>query len=330
MGGGGQLHRQAVGQVLSPVDDGLHLELPHLGVDHAADLGDSPLIGLAVVVDGHRLAGGEGLAHRVGDIEGDRLVAAVGDDKGGGARGGEVVLRHVYRLHHPGDGGGEVVEGELVLGRLHPHLGGPNARLGGVQRGPGGLHPGLGGQKGLMGLVHLRLGGGPDLQQGQSVVVVVLGQAQLLLEEGQVGPAVVGHGAVVALLGAAHRGLGVLKAQAGALVVKAAQQVPGGDGVPHRDGHLFHIAGYHGHHAGGALGGDGADVGALGAQIAGLDGGGLHRDRGVQHRFLHLLLTAAQGQDQGAAEQGGSCSIHRRVLHPFSRSGNSHPARGRP
>ena len=84
-----------------------------------------------------------------------------------------------------------------------------------------------------MGLVHLRLGGGPDLQQGQSVVVVVLGQTQLLLEEGQVGPAVVGHGAVVALLGAAHRGLGVLKAEAGALVVKAAQQVPGGDGVPH-------------------------------------------------------------------------------------------------
>ena len=58
VGGGGQLHRQAVGQVLGPVDDGLHLELPHLGVHHAADLGDGPLIGLAVVVDGHRLAGG--------------------------------------------------------------------------------------------------------------------------------------------------------------------------------------------------------------------------------------------------------------------------------
>ena len=85
MGGGGQLYRQSVGQVLGPVNDGLYLELTHLGVHHAANLGDGPLIGLAVVIDGHRLTGGEGLAHRVGDIKGDRLVAAVGDDKGGGA-----------------------------------------------------------------------------------------------------------------------------------------------------------------------------------------------------------------------------------------------------
>ena len=67
----------------------------------------------------------------------------------------------------------------------------------------------------------VHLGGSADLQQGQSVVIVVLGQAQLLLQQGQVRAAVVGHRAVIALLGTVGRGLGILQAQAGALVIKA-------------------------------------------------------------------------------------------------------------
>ena len=55
---------QAVRQILSPVDDGLHLELSHLGVHHTANLSDSSLIGLAGIIDGHRLAGGDGACPR--------------------------------------------------------------------------------------------------------------------------------------------------------------------------------------------------------------------------------------------------------------------------
>ena len=302
MGGGSQLHRQPVGQVLGSVDNSLYPELAHLGVHHAADLGDRPLIGLAVIGDGDRLARGKGLAHRVGDIEGDRFVVPIGDDEGHLTGSGEVVLGDVHRLHHAVDGGGEVVEGELVLGGIHPHLGGLDARPGRVQGCLGRLQASLGRQEGLVGLVHFHLGGSADLQQGQSVVIVVLGQAQLLLQQGQVRAAVVGHRAVIALLGTVGRGLGILQAQAGALVIKAAQQVPGRDGVPYGNGHLLHIAGDHGYHAGSTLCGDGADVCALGAQVPGLDGGGLHRYGGVQQGLLHRRLAASQGEGQGAAQ----------------------------
>lgn len=177
----------------------------------------------------------------------------------------------------------------------------------------GRLQASLGRQEGLVGLVHFHLGGSADLQQGQSVVIVVLGQAQLLLQQGQVRAAVVGHRAVIALLGTVGRGLGILQAQAGALVIKAAQQVPGRDGVPYGNGHLLHIAGDHGYHAGSTLCGDGADVCALGAQVPGLDGGGLHRYGGVQQGLLHRRPGSQPRRGSGHR------TIKRKVCNPWSR-----------
>ena len=299
------------------VDDRLDLEQAGGRVHHAADLRHRALIGPAVADHRDLLAGGQGLAHLVGDVEGDRLVAAVGDDKGHRAGGSEIVQRQVDRLHHPGDGGGHVVEGQLVLGGVHAHLGGLDPRPGGAQTGPGRLDPGLGGQQGLVGLVHLRLGGGSHFKEVLGILIVILSQTQLLLQHRQVGPAIARLGAVIALLGALIGRLGVLKGQAGALVIDAAQRISGGDCVPHRDHDLLHIAGDQGDHAGGALRGNGPDIGALGAQLAGLGGGGLHRHRLVQHGLL-LLRAAGQRQGQGRAEHSGNGTFHGTIFHPFS------------
>ena len=97
----------------------------------------------------------------------------------------------------------------------------------------------------------------------------------------------------------------------------AAQRISGGDCVPHRDHDLLHIAGDQGDHAGGALRGNGPDIGALGAQLAGLGGGGLHRHRLVQHGLL-LLRAAGQRQGQGRAEHSGNGTFHGTIFHPFS------------
>ena len=263
------------------------------------------------------MAGGQGLAHLVGDVEGDRFIAAVGDDKGHRSGGSKVIQGQIDRLHHPGDGGGHVIEGQLVLGGVHAHLGGLDPRPGGAQAGPGRLDPGLGGQQSLVGLVHLRLGGGAHLKEVLGILIVILGQTQLLLQHRQVGAAVARLGAVIALLGTLIGRLGILEGQAGTLVVDAAQGVPGGNRVTHRDHDLLHIAGNQRDHAGGALCGNGPDIGALGAQFAGLCGGGLHCHRPVQHGFL-LLRTAGQRQGQRCAEHSGNGTFHGAIFHPFS------------
>ena len=103
----------------------------------------------------------------------------------------------------------------------------------------------------------------------------------------------------------------------GVIVIDAAQRISGGDCVPHRDHDLLHIAGDQGDHAGGALRGNGPDIGALGAQLAGLGGGGLHRHRLVQHGLL-LLRAAGQRQGQGRAEHSGNGTFHGTIFHPFS------------
>ena len=283
----------------------LHIGRPLHGADNGGEL-------LARGADGDvgAVPGGDLGHQRLGD--GGRhlhLLRAVNDDKGHGVgdvaalggvhghQGAGLGRQHVAALVHVFQRGVQLLH--AALGVLHP----------GLQLGQGGVPARHGVLVIQLGLIHLQLGGGADVEQGLGVCHIVGGQGHLLIQNALL--------VLVALDGGLVADAGRVIAGQGAAQIQGTELLARPDCVA---GVLID---------GGAFGGRGDENDGLvvGANLAGdlvlrgdgPGGNGFYLDGHTGGAgLLHRLVTAAGGQGQGhrQGQHGGQNSLIIHVRNP--------------